>query len=46
MFRRYRTLLAALVLGVLWLSRGPDPGTQIVVEGVAELYGTEFGIGK
>jgi len=28
------------------LSRGPAPGTSIVTEGVAELFGTEFGFGK
>jgi RND family efflux transporter MFP subunit len=28
------------------LSRGPKPGTKVVVAGAAELYGTEFGPGK
>jgi RND family efflux transporter MFP subunit len=28
------------------LAEGPPAGTQVVVDGVAELFGTEFGIGK
>jgi membrane fusion protein, heavy metal efflux system len=28
------------------LARGPAPGTKIVAEGVAELFGVEFGAGK
>jgi hypothetical protein len=28
------------------LSTGPAPGTNVVVDGAAELYGTEFGAGK
>jgi RND family efflux transporter MFP subunit len=28
------------------LAAGPEPRTTVVVEGVAELFGTEFGIGK
>ncbi len=28
------------------LATGPPPGTQVVVNGAAELYGTEFGAGK
>ena len=28
------------------LSRGPDAGTSVVVDGAAELFGTEFGAGK
>ena len=28
------------------LARGPAPGTMIVVEGAAELFGTEFGVGS
>jgi len=28
------------------LARGPAPGTAVVVVGVAELFGTEFGTGK
>jgi RND family efflux transporter MFP subunit len=28
------------------LSAGPEPGAKLVVEGAAELFGTEFGFGK
>lgn len=28
------------------LARGPAPGDKVVVTGVAELFGTEFGVGK
>ncbi len=28
------------------LSQGPEPSSQIVITGAAELFGTEFGIGK
>jgi RND family efflux transporter MFP subunit len=28
------------------ISRGPTPGTKVVTTGAAELFGTEFGIGK
>lgn len=28
------------------LGRGPDPGTEVVTDGAAELFGTEFGVGK
>ena len=27
------------------LARGPAPGTVVVIEGAAELFGTEFGAG-
>ena len=27
------------------LSRGPEPGAQVVTDGTAELFGTEFGVG-
>lgn len=30
----------------LLLARGPAPGTEVVVTGAAELFGTEFGTGK
>ncbi len=29
-----------------FFAEGPAPGTEVVVVGVPELYGTEFGIGK
>ena len=28
------------------LRHGPQPGTPVVVDGAAELFGTEFGAGK
>ncbi len=28
------------------LAEGPDPGTEVVTDGAAELFGTEFGFGK
>lgn len=28
------------------LGHGPSPGTEVVVDGAAELFGTEFGVGK
>ena len=28
------------------LARGPQPGTEVVTDGAAELFGTEFGFGK
>ncbi len=28
------------------LAEGPRPGTEVVIEGAAELFGTEFGVGK
>jgi hypothetical protein len=32
--------------GIAVLERGPKPGTQVVVEGAAELFGTEFFVSK
>ena len=28
------------------LGQGPTPGTRVVTTGAAELFGTEFGVGK
>ena len=28
------------------LAQGPAPGTRVVTDGAAELFGTEFGAGK
>jgi len=28
------------------LDHGPAPGTRVVTAGAAELFGTEFGVGK
>lgn len=51
-YRRHRVLMKYSVTDpstgqkLAVLSGGPEPGTKIVVEGVAELFGTEFGTGK
>jgi len=51
-FRRHRVLMKYTMTDpgsgerVAVLSGGPEPGTIVVVEGVAELFGTEFGTGK
>ena len=38
--------LADLVNGVAVLDQGPPAGTRVVTAGAAELFGTEFGVGK
>jgi multidrug efflux pump subunit AcrA (membrane-fusion protein) len=51
-FRRHRVFMKYSVVdaetgkSLAVLSSGPETGTTIVVEGVAELFGTEFGTGK
>lgn len=45
-YARRRVQVKFVVDGVAALSNGPKPGTKIVSEGVAELFGTEFGVGK
>ena len=51
-FRRHRVLMKytttdpATGQRIAVLSGGPEPGTEVVVDGVAELFGTEFGTGK
>ena len=37
---------ADLVDGLALLDVGPAPGTRVVTAGAAELFGTEFGVGK
>ena len=47
--RRYvrrRVTLDHTANGIAYLVSGPPPGTQVVIAGVAELWGTEFGAGK
>lgn len=47
--RRYvrrRVLLDHTANNIAFLASGPASGTQVVVDGVAELWGTEFGAGK
>ena len=47
--RRYvrrRVTLGHTANGIAYLVSGPSPGTPVVIAGVAELWGTEFGAGK
>ena len=43
---RRRVSLDHTANNVAYLASGPAAGTQIVIDGVAELWGTEFGAGK
>ncbi|MDX1980841.1 MAG: HlyD family efflux transporter periplasmic adaptor subunit [Bryobacteraceae bacterium] len=43
---RRRVQIHHQMSGVAYLASGPAPGTPILVEGVAELWGVEFGAGK
>jgi cobalt-zinc-cadmium efflux system membrane fusion protein len=43
---RRRVDVADLVDAYVVLSQGPVPGTRVVTDGAAELFGTEFGAGK
>ncbi|MEZ6050392.1 MAG: hypothetical protein R3C02_03235 [Planctomycetaceae bacterium] len=45
-FRRQRVSLRFLQGGLAVLASGPDVETPVVVDGAAELFGTEFGTGK
>lgn len=45
-FERHRVELRFTTTDAAILNRGPQPGTPVVVDGVAELFGTEFGAGK
>jgi RND family efflux transporter MFP subunit len=45
-FQRRRVLVQHVVGDLAVLGSGPKPGTEIVVDGAAELFGTEFGAGK
>ena len=45
-YRRHRVEIAFSTDELAVLSQGPAPGTPVVVEGAAELFGTEFGAGK
>ncbi|MBK9756239.1 MAG: hypothetical protein IPO88_22630 [Nannocystis sp.] len=44
-YARRRVELLRVVGELALLSRGPEPGAQVVVAGAVELYGTEFGAG-
>ena len=43
---RRRVVVADQIGTLAVLSQGPEPGTRVVTEGAAELFGTEFGAGK
>ena len=45
-YRRQRVMLRFFQDGHAVLAEGPDVGTEVVVDGAAELFGTEFGTGK
>jgi len=45
-FTRRRVSVAGISGETACLSEGADPGTIVVTDGVAELFGTEFGAGK
>lgn len=45
-FVRQRVEVSSVEAGTAMIRRGPAAGTMIVIEGVAELFGTEFGGAK
>ena len=45
-FERHRVEVHFTTNDEAILSRGPEVGTRIVIDGAAELFGTEFGAGK
>jgi len=45
-FARQRVQVLYVTGTVAALASGPKPGAPVVVEGAAELFGTEFGVGK
>ena len=45
-FERARTVIRYSDAGRSVLAVGPQAGSEIVVDGAAELFGTEFGAGK
>ena len=45
-FVRQRVALADFIDGAAVLRQGPPSGTRVVTTGAAELFGTEFGVGK
>jgi hypothetical protein len=45
-FTRRRVEVERVVGTQAVLTRGPPPGTKVVTDGAAELFGIEFGIGK
>ncbi|MFN9296905.1 MAG: membrane fusion protein MtrC, partial [Acidobacteriota bacterium] len=45
-YLRRRVQIHHAARGIAYLASGPAPGTPILVEGAAELWGVEFGAGK
>ena len=45
-YQRARAAVRYTTPDLAVLSTGPDVGTEVVVDGAAELFGTEFGAGK
>ncbi len=45
-FVRHRIELKSIVSDTVFYTRGPTTGTEIVISGTAELFGSEFGSGK
>lgn len=45
-FERHRVEVHFTTESLVVVSRGPEVGTPVVVDGAAELFGTEFGAGK
>ncbi|MCA9113797.1 MAG: efflux RND transporter periplasmic adaptor subunit [Planctomycetaceae bacterium] len=45
-YSRSRIQVRYVVDGLAVLSTGPEPGTAVVLDGAAELFGTEYGAGK
>ena len=45
-YHRRRVEVKTVVDSLAVLAGGLEPGTEVVTDGAAELFGTEFGIGK
>lgn len=45
-YTRHRVSVARVQGKDAVLAAGPPPGTKVVTDGVAEIFGTEFGVGK
>lgn len=43
---RRRVAVSDIVDTFAVLDQGPEAGTRVVTDGAAELFGTEFGVGK
>ena len=46
LYARRRVEVSYIVDNIAVLSRGLKEGEEVVVEGAAEIFGTEFGVGK